>query len=120
MPGSGRQIFFVGDFGEKASWYIARWLPASTLVVNKQGTGSGTVTSDPAGIDCGNICEADFSYGTAVTLAHIPSSGSVFVGWNGACTGTGNCIVTIDRAKNVTASFDLAEEMVYLPVAKRP
>ena len=32
------------------------------------GTGGGTVTSAPAGIDCGSTCSATFPAGTMVTL----------------------------------------------------
>src|SRR5262245_14411729 len=32
----------------------------STLTVTKAGTGAGTVTSSPAGINCGNTCSASF------------------------------------------------------------
>ena len=38
------------------------------LTVNKDGTGSGTVTSNPAGIDCGSTCSQGFDHGTVVTL----------------------------------------------------
>ncbi len=79
-----------------------------TLTVTKAGTGSGTVTSSPAGIDCGAACTASFADGTVVTLTATPATGSVLTGWSGACTGTGTCSVTMDAAKSATASFDAA------------
>ena len=45
--------------------------------------------------------------GTTVTLTATPSSGSVFAGWLGACSGTGDCVVTMDDDKSVTATFNL-------------
>jgi uncharacterized repeat protein (TIGR02543 family) len=76
------------------------------LSVSKTGTGSGTVTSVPNGIDCGTTCSINFDYNTPVTLTAIPVSGSTFTGWSGAgCTGTGTCIVTMSAAKSVTANF---------------
>ncbi len=80
-------------------------LDTYTLTVAKAGTGAGTVTA--TGISCGADCSEAYSYGTAVTLTAAATAGSTFVGWSGACTGTGACTVTIDAAKSVTATFDL-------------
>ena len=77
------------------------------LTVTKQGTGSGTVTSNPAGINCGNDCSQNYNAGTVVTLFAAPAQGSIFAGWSGACSGTGNCIVTMNSNKNVIATFNL-------------
>ena len=78
-----------------------------TLTVSKAGNGSGTVTSNPAGINCGSGagCLAKFTSGAAVTLTATAAKGYVFSGWSGACTGTGSCRVTMNAAKTVTASF---------------
>ena len=79
--------------------------PRFTLAVVKIGTGAGTVTSSAGGINCGATCAADFDAGANVTLTATPTSGSVFAGWSGPCTGTGSCAVTVDAAKAVTAAF---------------
>ena len=79
----------------------------SNLSVTKPGTGSGTVTSTPAGIDCGATCSASFSSGTAVTLTATPATGSDFTGWSGACSGTGDCNITMNSSVTVTATFTL-------------
>uniref|UniRef100_UPI003F9A9850 InlB B-repeat-containing protein n=1 Tax=unclassified Nitrospira TaxID=2652172 RepID=UPI003F9A9850 len=47
-----------------------------TLTVTKAGTGSGTVTSNPGGISCGNDCTEGYANGTAVTLTAVASGGS--------------------------------------------
>lgn len=85
--------------------------PASTfnLTVNKAGSGNGTVTSNPTGINCGATCSAAFNAGASVTLSAAAASGSAFVGWSGACTGTGTCTVTMNAAQTVTATFDTAQ-----------
>jgi len=75
-----------------------------TLVVTKAGTGSGTVTSSPAGIACCATCSASFASGT-VTLTASAASGSTFAGWTGDCTGTGTCSVTMSVSHDVTATF---------------
>ena len=69
-------------------------------------TGSGGVTSAPAGIDCGADCSEAYANGTAVTLTATPDAGNVFSGWTGACTGTADCTLTMDAAKDVGATFD--------------
>jgi hypothetical protein len=77
-----------------------------TLTVTKTGAGAGTVTSDPAGISCGDTCAASFNRGSLVTLTASPSAGSLFAGWSGGgCTGTGACAVTLTAATTVTATF---------------
>jgi len=73
--------------------------------VTKAGTGAGTVTSAPAGINCGSTCSANYSTGTSVTLTAAAGSGSTFDGWSGACSGTGGCVLAMTAARNVTATF---------------
>ncbi len=81
-------------------------LPPATLAVARSGTGSGTVTSNPAGISCGSDCTETYANGTVVTLAVQPAPGSYFVGWSGACGGSGGCVVTMSVARTVTAAFN--------------
>jgi Divergent InlB B-repeat domain len=59
--------------------------------VNKIGEGQGTVTSSPAGINCGYTCSAPYTGNTKVTLTARAAPGSVFVGWNGYCKGKSAC-----------------------------
>jgi hypothetical protein len=80
-----------------------------TLTVIKSGTGTGTVTSSPAGINCGASCIAGFAYNQVVTLSASATSGSTFAGWSGeGCSGTGTCQVTMSQARNVNANFGLS------------
>ncbi|HZB05422.1 MAG TPA: trypsin-like serine protease, partial [Thermoleophilaceae bacterium] len=92
-----------------------------TLTVVKSGGGSGRVTSAPAGIDCGSDCSAGFPHGTDVTLTAAPSSGSTFAGWEGeGCSGTGTCMVAMDRVREVTATFGLEAAIPTPPPADEP
>jgi uncharacterized delta-60 repeat protein len=80
-----------------------------TLQVAKSGTGSGTVTSAPGGVECGGNCLALFDDGSQVTLTANPASGSQLAGWSGGgCsdTPTPTCTVTMSSAQAVTATFD--------------
>src|SRR5206468_3414929 len=80
-----------------------------TLSVSKPGSGSGTVTSNPAGISCGATCSASYNSGTSVTLTASPAGGSTFAGWSGGgCSGSGTtCTVTMNAATSVTATFNV-------------
>ncbi|OGT11842.1 MAG: hypothetical protein A3F73_11170 [Gallionellales bacterium RIFCSPLOWO2_12_FULL_59_22] len=78
-----------------------------TLSVARSGTGTGTVTSSPAGINCGAVCSSSFTGGASVTLTATPASGSYFSDWSGDCAGAGSCVVTMDAAKGITATFNL-------------
>ena len=77
-----------------------------TLSISKAGTGSGTVSSSPAGINCGTECSRAFSPGTSVTLTATASAGSTFAGWSGdADCADGQ--LTMDANKNCIATFNL-------------
>jgi alpha-tubulin suppressor-like RCC1 family protein len=75
------------------------------LDVSKYGSGSGVVTSNPAGIDCGSDCSATNAYATLITLTADAGAGSAFTGWSGACNGTGECRIVMDANKSVAAAF---------------
>lgn len=78
-----------------------------TLTVSKSGTGSGTVTSSPAGINCGADCSESYVSGTTVTLTAIGAGGSTFAAWTGCNTASGTtCSVTMNAARTVTATFN--------------
>ena len=89
---------------------LAGTTPTATLTVSRTGTGSGTITSDPAGINCGTDCLENYPLNTVVTLSAAANPGSTFTGWSGeGCTSTGSCVVTMDAAKAVSANFTLVE-----------
>ncbi len=77
------------------------------LSVAKTGSGNGTVTSNPGGINCGADCSQSYTAGTEVALAATPAAGSSFTGWSGACSGTSSCSVTMSDSRSVSAGFDL-------------
>jgi hypothetical protein len=83
--------------------------PPPALTVHKAGTGSGTVTSNPGGIDCGADCSESYGAGTSVTLEATPDPGSQFAGWAGCDSfAGGDCTVSMTSAREVTASFEPA------------
>ena len=79
----------------------------STLTVKVSG--SGKVTSSPAGINCPPTCEKTVATGTKITLTATPSAGYVFSKWTGSCAGTSKtCAVLMTANKNVFAWFVVA------------
>jgi uncharacterized repeat protein (TIGR02543 family) len=83
--------------------------PPVPVTVTTGGSGTGTVTSQPAGISCGGAgagpCMADFPTGSVISLTAQGSS-SAFTGWTGACAGqSAICTVTVTGALTVSASF---------------
>jgi uncharacterized repeat protein (TIGR02543 family) len=86
-------------------------LNASRLTIQKIGTGSGRITSEPNGIDCGSRCVALFETGSTVRLRVNPDTGSNFTGWRtGPCMLGVPCFVTMDTDQTIIASFELAPD----------
>jgi alpha-tubulin suppressor-like RCC1 family protein len=76
------------------------------LTVTKNGIGKGTVTSSPGGVNCGADCSGDFVVNTTVTLTPTANLGSIFLGWTGCDSTSGNtCTVRMNAAKSVNANF---------------
>ena len=66
----------------------------------------GTVTSEPAGINCGSACAAEYNTNESVRLTATPDSHSTFEGWSGGgCSGAGTCTVTMSAAESISAEF---------------
>jgi sugar lactone lactonase YvrE len=103
-PGSSRNGDLVVAGGLAMFAVAQNGTPMETLTVTVSGSG-GTVTSSPAGIACPGTCSAVFALGTKVTLSASAALGFKFMGWSGACSGTGSCVVTMSSAQSVTATF---------------
>ncbi len=79
-----------------------------TLTVELVGSGTGTISSTPAGIDCGLDCSQEFDTGTSVTLSTAVNSDTAFNGWvGGGCSGTGDCELTMAADSTVSALLNL-------------
>ena len=77
----------------------------SGVAVALSGSGGGTVTSNPPGINCGTSCAQALANGMMVSLSAAPDQQSSFTGWSGACSGNGACDVVISGIDFVTATF---------------
>jgi phospholipase C len=85
-----------------------------TVTVTLAGSSTGTVTSNPAGINCGSTCTASFASGTRVRLTPTPGTGAFFDGWSGACTGLTACTVLMNKNATVTATFNVSQTVKVL------
>ena len=77
-----------------------------TLAASFAGSG-GTITSNPAGLDCGNVCSAAFNVGDTIRLIAVPASSAYYVSsWTGCTSYSGaTCDVTMNSNKSVVAVF---------------
>jgi hypothetical protein len=101
---SGRNLVCVLSMLSNRTVSISTSLVTFPLTVTTAGSGTGTVTSNPAGITCPATCAASVVAGTTVSLSANPAPGSAFSGFSGACNGN-NCTITVNSAANVTATF---------------
>jgi hypothetical protein len=75
-----------------------------TLTVTRAGTGTGTITSNPAGVSCGAACTFVAGSATSVSLSASAAAGSTFAGFSGDCTGA-SCSLAMAANHAVTATF---------------
>lgn len=89
-----------------------------TVQIVQGGTGQGTVTSDPAGIDCtlgfgdpSGTCSATFEAGTRVRLKAVAADGSKFEGWApvNSCPKPKNLTVVAGRTHSCQPVFSFTE-----------
>jgi len=71
-------------------------------------SGSGAVTSSPAGIACPGVCSAEFASGTSVKLTGMANLGYELTAWSG-CTYNSyrisTCTLTMNSPASVTTTF---------------
>lgn len=87
-----------------AAFRASTTVPTYALSVAR--VGSGTVTSDKGGINCGSSCSASVESGVTVKLQATPASGWQMGSWTGCSRSSGtSCEVDVSRAASVTATF---------------
>jgi hypothetical protein len=85
----------------------ATFVTRFALNVDKTGTGTGTVTSNPPGINCGPDCDELYNAGTVVNLTATPDPPATFDGWAPDEPDCTDGQVTMNANKNCTAAFNL-------------
>jgi FG-GAP-like repeat/CARDB/Divergent InlB B-repeat domain/FG-GAP repeat len=121
-PSDPTKVWVVGEYAESSSigWgtRVAQLKFGDWLTVTKSGTGGGTVSSGPSGIDCGTDCSELFDPGAVVALTAVPDSGSIFAGWSGD-PDCSDGVVTMDADKTCAATFniDLVPDLIMTEVS---
>jgi subtilisin family serine protease len=92
---------------DRAQSVSAKFVTKYRLDIVITGTGAGRVTSQPAGIDCGTHCAAEFDVNAPVILTVVPAADSTFTGWTVPCPFylSTSCTVTMNEARTMTATF---------------
>ena len=87
--------------------------PGVFRTLHIETAGNGFVQVGGVGI-CAATCDLPKAVGTTYLLVPQPDDHWRFTGWAGACSGAGECSVTMDDAKSVRATFvaDLAKVTV--------
>jgi hypothetical protein len=89
----------------------------SPLTVSLAGNGDGSVKSIPWPLlSCPPACSSAYVDGTVVALQADPIEDSTFAGWGGSCGGTDTCFVTLDQARNVTATFQAPARTIFASI----
>ena len=114
----GVSVMVSGADGTRSSVFVPLSVVRPQLNVTKTGTGSGTVTSSPAGINCGGGCSTSFPSGTNITLTAAAANGSVFAGWSGGgCSGTNaTCSLTLTASTSLSATFNSTAQSFSLAI----
>ena len=91
---------------------------AVNLNVAHTGNGDGQVNLTEFAMVCysPDDCDWPLEPGLTYLLEPVADNGSQFIGWGGGCSGTGNCLITMNNAQNVTAEFALVTNPVTLTV----
>jgi hypothetical protein len=115
----GKDTLLLDGFAPHINLTVRNARPSITVI--KAGIGAGTVTSTPAGINCGSSCSGVFDLGP-ITLAAVPAAGSVLTSWSGVCVGTAlTCTFTPnDFGNTVTATFASTAPAMSLAASPSP
>lgn len=79
-------------------------IPQETHDLTIRVQGSGTVTTLNGGV-CVSVCTRELPAGSRVVLIASAPAASSFLGWRGACGGTGRCELELTRDLEVVAEF---------------
>lgn len=104
-------VFWAEDGIHGYEPWVADVLEAPLTVA---AVGSGSVTSDPPGIECPPTCTHLFRFGTAVTL-NATDDGGTFARWTSNCApgeDSAECTVVLDGPKGVAAVFAAIDDIL--------
>ena len=112
-PADGQLTLGVLEPGEPSTLQVAATVPAASALawhgISLGKAGSGTVLSQPLGIDCGLDCQEDFVEGVDLRLTAIPDAGGHLAHWEeGGSTLTESSLLAfeVEGDRNLTAVFE--------------
>lgn len=71
----------------------ANFVQGPDPVISATVYGGGTITSTPSGISCpSGSCSTTITWDSSITLTAVASSGTTFIEWSGACSGTSTSV----------------------------
>ena len=118
LPNAGHVRVTVSD-GETLVEYVRSAISGDTGVTNGEiaysysiepsFTLTTLVDPDDTGTVDPGVGNHSYPVGELVTVTATPAEGYVFDQWSGDCTGSGECQLTMDCNKSVTAHFVVAE-----------
>jgi hypothetical protein len=112
--GQAITLIMLGLVGLATHSYAANTSHITVIVI-----GSGSVSSSPAGIDCPDLCSADFSKSETVRLTATPQPGQMFLGWSDSCAGVEPiCDLRNNKDRSVTAQFTSGSPPPVAPVTQ--
>ena len=124
--GSARVTARIGTISSTANLRVLR-APAALTIGATTGSGTGTIRSTPAGIDCkvsgqsqSGTCVFTFPGDAAVSLTSSAEPGSAFGTWGDACTASNigpTCQVTMSQARTASARFIALRRVVVTAAA---
>lgn len=82
------------------------------VTIEKDGDGTGSVVSEPAGLNCGKICDARFPSGQEVRIRATADKDSRFAGWAGPCSGIEPCHLEVRGDSRLKARFIKSQVVV--------
>jgi hypothetical protein len=95
--------------------------PSTNQTLNITFAGSGgdrvDIAATPPVASCSGDCTRIIPNGSSITLTPFALSGYAFKEWSGDCSGTGNCTLTMNSTKNVSATFQPRCQLIALITA---
>ncbi|MGQ0767484.1 MAG: InlB B-repeat-containing protein [Gemmatimonadota bacterium] len=118
-PGAANITARAGPISRRLELAATR-APSMLSIEAMTRSGSGHVTSDPAGIDCvvsggvaSGACSASFAWGTRVTLRTATTQRNRFAAWGTGCTtSSGDCVLVMDGDHRASVGFDALRRLV--------
>ena len=85
---------------------VSKYLTSSSSTLSVSVVGNGSVSSSPSGIQCtSGTCSASYEVSSSIALVAQAGKRRTFVGWSGACSGTGECVIQLATDQFVGATF---------------